>query len=97
MSFWREDSAQEIEICTGTVDEKWLIGDRTQRVSSEDLAKDGKWEELCREEGGLGKAIAEPRAGYFFWRNVIAGVTDRRSVDAKRWVEDTARGLQIPD
>jgi len=97
MSFRREDTAEEIEICTGTVDEKWLIGDRTQRVSSEDLAKDGKWEELCREEGGLGKAIAEPRAGCFFWRNAIAGVTDRRSVDAKRWVEDTARGLQIPD
>jgi len=97
MSFRREDSTEEIEICTGTVDEKWLIGDRTDRVSSESLAKEGMWEEVCREEGDLGKAIAEPRAGYFFWRNAIAGVTDQRSVDAKRWVEDTARGLQISD
>ena len=97
MSFRHENSAQEIEICTGTVDEKWLIGNRTERVSSEDLAKEGKLEEVCKEEGGLGKAIAEPRAGYFFWRNAIAGVTDHTTANAKRWVEHTAKGLQIPD
>lgn len=97
MTYRQEDSTQEIEICTGTVDERWLIGDRTERVSSEYLAKEGKWEEVCKEENGMGKAIAEPKAGYFFWRNAIVGVTDRTFGDGKRWVEDTARGLQIPD
>lgn len=84
------------EICTGTLDEKWLIGDRTERVSSEELAKRGRWEEVVKEEGDLGKELAAPQAGYFFFRNAVAGVTDQKEHGA-RWVEDSQRGLQILD
>ena len=49
---WRhEECPQEIELFLGSVDEKWLIGDRTERVSSEELAKDGAWEDVLRKEG----------------------------------------------
>lgn len=96
LSFHDQKSLEEIEIATGTMDEKWFIGDRTERVGSEELAREGRWAEVIKEEGDLGKAIAAPKRGSFWYRNTIAGVTDQ-GVFGARWVEDTARGLRIPD
>ena len=64
-------------------------------MSSEELAKKGRWEEVCKEEGELGKEIVEPRNGCFFYRNAVVGVTDRGF--GKRWIENTEKGLRIPD
>ena len=80
----------------GSIDEKWLIGDRTERVKSEDLAKASTWEELLQKEGDVGRDICEPRAGNFFFRNAVKGVTDRKIGGGKTWVETTERGLTIP-
>lgn len=63
---------------------------------SEELAKEGVWNEILEEEGDMGRDIAEPRAGNFFWRNAVKGVTDKAIVGTK-WIEDTQRGLAIPD
>lgn len=80
----------------GSVDEKWLIGDRTDRVTSEELTKAGRWHKVLEEEDDLGQDIAAPRAGNFFWRNTVKGVTDQ-AVAGKKWVEDTQKGLGIPE
>ena len=96
LTFWNETTPEEFDIATGTVDEKWLIGDRTERVSSEELTIKGKWAELCKEEGQLGKEIAEPKAGCSFFTNAIIGVTDQ-GVLSRRWIENREKGLQIPD
>ena len=80
----------------GSVDERWLIGDRTNTVSSEELAQAGRWHEVLEKENDLGRDIAAPRAGNFFWRNAVKGVTDQ-TVAGKKWVEDTQRGLAIPE
>lgn len=94
---WRNArSEEEIEVCVGSVDEKWLIGDRTERITSESLAKAGAWHEMLEQEDALGRDIAAPRAGNFFWRNAVKGVTDQ-AVAGKKWVEDTQRGLAIPE
>ena len=81
----------------GSIDEKWLIGDRTSRVSSEELAKHGAWDEVLRKEGDLGKDLCEPRHGNYFFRNAIKGVTDGKTGGGKTWVENTEKGLVIPD
>ena len=80
----------------GSVDEKWLIGDRTSRVSSGELAKHGAWDEVLRKEGDLGKDLCEPRHGSYFFRNAIKGVTDGRTGGGKTWVENTEKGLVMP-
>lgn len=80
----------------GSVDEQLLIGDRTERITSEELAKGGRWHEVLDEEGDVGRDIAAPRAGNFFWRNAVKGVTDQ-AVAGKKWVEDTQRGLTISE
>ena len=78
------------------MDEQLLIGDRTERITSEELAKGGRWQEVLEEEGDVGRDIAAPRGGNFFWRNAVKGVTDQ-AVAGKKWVEDTQRGLKISD
>lgn len=94
---WRhEETPQEIELFLGSVDEKWLIGDRTERVSSEELAKDGAWDELVKKEGYVGRDLCEPHGNYFF-RNAVRGITDTKIGSGTTWVEDTAKGLVIPD
>lgn len=81
----------------GTIDEKWLIGDRTEMVSSQSLTEPGVFEEvLASEEGALGREICTPQAGQMFVRNAIKGATDARLV-GKRFVEVSYKGMEIPD
>ena len=95
---WRHDEfPTEIEILVGSIDEKWLIGDRTERVKSEDLTREGVWDEVLQSEGDVGKDICYPAHGNYFFRNAIKGVTDRKLGGGKTWVENTERGLQLPD
>lgn len=98
---WRDKGApEEIEILTGTVDEAFLIGDRTARVESKVLTEKGKWEQVLREEESdpkvKGNELCLPRGGRYFFRNAIQGVTDAE-VGGKRFVEASAPGLMIPD
>ncbi len=87
------------------MDELFLIGDRTARVESTLLAEKGGWEAVLRtereeEEGEevgnalLGRELCVPRKNFYF-RNAVRGVTE--GLPGERFVEDTARGLVIPD
>lgn len=92
---------EEIEILTGSVDEAFLIGDRTARVESKVLTEKGKWKQMLEEEEERdskvqGRDLCLPKRGNFFFRNAIHGVTDMK-VGGKRWVENSAPGLVIPD
>lgn len=97
---WRNaDRTDEIELLVGTIDEVFLIGDRSARVKSDSLAETGEWAEVLQrenEEGTVpGKDLCVPRGGNFFFRNAVEGVTDM-NVGGKWFVEDTAKGLVIP-
>lgn len=91
---------EEIEILTGTVDEAFLIGDRTARIDSKALAEKGKWEQVLVEEERdskvLGRDLCSPKGGSFFFRNAVRGVTDM-GVTGKRFVESSTPALVIPD
>ncbi|KAI4093194.1 MAG: hypothetical protein LQ344_003021 [Seirophora lacunosa] len=95
---WRsEENAEEIDLFIGSIDEKWLIGDRTEKVSSESLTEPGVFEKvLSADEGALGRAICTPQMGQMFVRNAIKGVTDARLV-GKRFVEMHHAKMEIPD
>ncbi|KAL8656857.1 MAG: hypothetical protein Q9226_002506 [Calogaya cf. arnoldii] len=95
---WRSDATpDEIEILIGTIDEKWLIGDRTEKVSSESLTEPGNFEKVLNaDEGALGREICTPSAGQMFVRNAIKGATDVR-LAGKRFVEVSQKKLEIPD
>ncbi|CAL8576937.1 hypothetical protein XPA_002799 [Xanthoria parietina] len=95
---WRsEATADEIEILIGTIDEKWLIGDRTEKVSSESLTEPGNFEKaLDAEDGALGREICTPTGGQMFARNAIKGVTDMR-LAGKRFVEVSQKKMEVPD
>ena len=83
----------------GTVDEKYLIGDRTDRVHSDKLALKGGWKQVVEEEKVIDEEKKQKgeitgwelttggRGGHFYMRNAIAGVTD--VVEGKKWVEST--------
>lgn len=98
---WRDENfAEKVEILVGTIDEVHLIGNRTARVKSKSLAEKGEWEEMLKEERithqGLAKELCVPSKGNFFFRNAVEGVTDMK-IGGKRFVEDSALGLVIPD
>ncbi|MCJ1465394.1 hypothetical protein MMC07_004012 [Pseudocyphellaria aurata] len=99
---WRHvEVPEEIEILTGSVDEAFLIGDRTARVESKVFTETGKWEQMQEEEERdskvRGRDLCLPKGGNFFFRNAIHGVTDMKVGGAKRWVENSSSGLVIPD
>ncbi|KAL8836516.1 MAG: hypothetical protein Q9205_000226 [Flavoplaca limonia] len=95
---WRSEATpDEIEILIGSIDEKWLIGDRTEKVSSESLTEPGNFEKVLNaKEGALGREICTPMAGQMFMRNAIKGATDMR-LGGKRFVEVSQKKLEIPD
>ena len=107
--FWRNIAVpNELEIFVGTVDEKHIIGDRTNRVDSEKLAEKREWQEVVNEEQEIDekkKSKGEitgyeitgggERRSHFFMRNAVAGVTD--GMAGKKWVETTQRGLRWGD
>ena len=95
---WRADRAPDaIEFFIGTIDEKWLIGDRTNQVSSQSLTDPGVFEKvLDAEEGVMGREICTPQAGQMYVRNAIKGVTDAR-IGGKMFVEVTQAKMEIPD
>lgn len=98
---WRDErNVEEVELFVGTIDEVFLIGDRSTRVESDNLACQGKWIEVLRKEDkdgktSLGKDLCMPQGGNFFFRNAVEGVTDY-NLGGKWYVEDTAKGLVIP-
>ena len=91
---------EEIEILTGTVDEVFLIGDRTARIESRALTEKGKWEQVLKEEERdskvLGRDLCLPEGGNFFFRNAIPGVTNTK-VGGKRVAENSNPAWVIPD
>lgn len=98
---WRdEQNLEEVELFVGTIDEVFLIGDRSERVESDRLAWQGKWIEVLRRENedgrtSVGQDLCVPRGGNFFFRNAVDGVTDR-NLGGAWYVENTAKGLVIP-
>ncbi|KAL9006637.1 MAG: hypothetical protein Q9188_000597 [Gyalolechia gomerana] len=95
---WRsEETADEIELFIGTIDEKWLIGNRTEQVSSQSLTDEKTFEEvLSADEGALGRDICTPAAGQMYLRNAVKGATDVR-LAGKRFVEVSQAKMEIPD
>ncbi|KAL8843524.1 MAG: hypothetical protein Q9170_000028 [Blastenia crenularia] len=95
---WRsEETDDEIELFIGTIDEKWLIGDRTEKVSSQSLTDKGTLEKvLDADEGALGREICTPETGQMYIRNAIKGATDARLVGT-RYVEVSQAKMEIPD
>lgn len=102
-----------MEIFTGSIDEECLIGKRTKSMASSNFAQRGGWEgrlvaERAEEDGepekggewANGRELAVPKK-HFFYRNAVGGATDRihflTDQIGMRWVEDTSRGLKIPD
>lgn len=100
LSWRRVDVPEEIEILTGTIDEVFLIGDRTARIESKGLTEKGKWEQVLREEERdskvLGRDLCLPKGGNFFFRNAVLGVTDTK-VGGERVVENSHPAWVIPD
>lgn len=98
---WRDERRpEEVELFVGTIDEVFLIGDRSSRVESRSLVWQGKWTEVLRREDedgrtSLGQDLCVPNGGNFFFRNAVDGVTDR-NLGGEWHVEDTAKGLVIP-
>ena len=71
---WRcEKEPEEVGITTGTVDEKWLIGEKT--------GSDGPHQ--AREGLDVGKALCQPVAGHLWFGNAVQGVTDQVTVGKK--------------
>lgn len=77
-----------------------LVAERTAAAAEEE--GDG---ELCKGQVGgggwaKGRELAVPKK-HFFYRNAVGGATDRIHLLTDevgvRWVEDTSRGLKIPD
>ncbi|KAL9582889.1 MAG: hypothetical protein Q9212_003034 [Teloschistes hypoglaucus] len=94
---WRSAAEPGVEILIGTVDEKWLIGDRTEKVSSQSLTKEGAFEEVLNaDEGALGRELCTPTGGQMYVRNAIKGATDTRLV-GKRFVEVSQAEMEVPD
>ncbi|KAI4191505.1 MAG: hypothetical protein L6R41_000039 [Letrouitia leprolyta] len=95
---WRsENTAGEIELFIGTIDEKWLIGNRTEQVPSQSLTDKNTFEKVLSEDNGaLGRDICTPEAGQMYLRNAIKGATDMRLV-GKRFVEVSQAKMEIPD
>ncbi|KAL8738392.1 MAG: hypothetical protein Q9181_000814 [Wetmoreana brouardii] len=95
---WRSPEVTDvIEILIGTIDEKWLIGDRTDKVSSESLTEKGVFEKVLNaEEGAMGRDICTPLNGQMFVRNAIKGATDARLV-GPRYVEVSQARMAIPN
>lgn len=98
---WRDErNTAEVELFVGTIDEVFLIGDRTTRVESHSLAGPGEWIEVLGKEDedgrtSLGQDLCVPKGGNFFFRNAVDGVTNR-DLGGEWYVEDTAKGLVIP-
>jgi len=96
MLSWRSDATpEELEITIGTIDEKWLIGDRT-KLSSDSFGISGAWKALLEDEERTGVRqlamdLCTPAAGQCWMRNAIAGITDGQD-SGKKFVE-TGRGL----
>lgn len=95
---WRSDEETDaVEILLGTVDEKWLIGDRTEKVSSQSLTGQGVFEKVLNaDEGAIGRDLCTPTGGQMYVRNAIKGATDAR-LAGKRFVEVSQAGLEVPD
>ena len=94
---WRRDGSQWIEVALGTIDEKWLLGDRTARVSSQSLTEKGVFEKaLAVDDGAMGRDLSTPQGGHMFFRNAIKGATDVVQVGTK-YVEvaDDGKGRVI--
>jgi hypothetical protein len=67
----------DIEIAVGTIDEKFLLGERD--------AND-------KPLGAHGIALANPDADHFHIRNEIPGVTDKISISGTRFWEGSKEG-----
>jgi hypothetical protein len=67
---WRSEENSEIDLFLGTIDEKWLVGERVDSGSStSDTVGPTR-------KGGVGKTLGIPMNGHYYYENVITGVTD---------------------
>lgn len=89
-----------MEILVGSIDEIFLIGDRSSRIASETLVQKGKLKETFKEEEKdakvLGKDLCLPLEGNFFFRNAVHGVSDMK-VGGKMFVEGSKPEWIIPE
>jgi hypothetical protein len=96
MLSWRSNATpEELEITIGTIDEKWLIGDRS-KLSSEGFGISGAWKAVLEDEERTGVRrlamdLCTPMAGQCWMRNAIGGITDGQDA-GKKFVE-SGRGL----
>jgi hypothetical protein len=71
---WRsQDSKEDFDLFLGTVDERWLVGEKGQ---------DG------RRVGGFGKELSMPSYKQFWCENEIPGITDLLNGGVRYWKED---------
>ncbi|KAJ5112868.1 hypothetical protein N7456_001402 [Penicillium angulare] len=69
---WRsEDKTDTLDLYLGTIDEKWLVGDRVE--GSETTTPHGI--KVMRTDG-VGKELCTPSQFQFYYENAIPGVTD---------------------
>ncbi|OJJ51754.1 hypothetical protein ASPZODRAFT_462982 [Penicilliopsis zonata CBS 506.65] len=69
---WKtEKTPDELALFIGTLDEKWLIGEKgagTEKPMEHGIR--------VHSRGGLGELLATPRNGQYYFENAIEGVTD---------------------
>lgn len=79
-----------------------FVAERAAEAAEEEGDGDGELSKGQGEGGewANGRELAVPK-NHFFYRNAVGGTTDRIHLLTDevgvRWVEDTARGLKIPD
>ncbi|KAH8821351.1 DUF636 domain protein [Xylogone sp. PMI_703] len=68
---WRSDDKAHMDLYIGTIDEKWLIGEKV-----EGSEKQTEFGVVSERKGGIGKLLATPNQYQYWYENVIEGVTD---------------------
>lgn len=69
---WRsEDITDTLDLYLGTIDEKWLVGERV-----EGSERNTSYGIQFERTGGVGEELCTPSQFQFYYENVIPGVTD---------------------
>jgi hypothetical protein len=83
---WRsEDNVETLDLFLGTIDERWLVGEKVEGSQE----KCNEFGGVSERKGGFGKQLATPNQFQFWFENAIGGVTDILSGGEKYLREDT--------
>lgn len=86
---WRMVERPEyLSLLVGSVDEKWLIGERVKGSERET-----PYGVMVDRHGGLGKELCLPNGINEFYENVVPGVTDVFS-SGQKFLTDASDGFQ---